>query len=276
MGNHFIAFLMVTALGVPADQLCGTLDPTNAQMRRAVREIEAAVQMHQELRIPWPNKITFPTVVHVPNPSVPDSKVTREIERVNKVFKPLGFQLELKGIRRYDTSDPLVQEYMRKCFSHWRVRRDFQRMASEDPRTTLNIYTCDPVPWENSVAMAYLPWDYPEGSFWHGITLEDEQGWPYLEHELGHYLGLLHTFRGGCTDPNDWIVDTPAQRKPFLNTCPERRDSCKRKRTPGLDPVRNFMGYAGYRCVDHFTDDQQLAMLYSAMAYRPTIWALSQ
>ena len=47
-------------------------------------------------------------------------------------------------------------------------------------------------------------------------------------------------------------------------------------RPPGLDPVRNFMGYAGYRCVDHFTDDQQLAMLYSAMAYRPTIWALSQ
>ena len=30
-----------------------------------------------------------------------------------------------------------------------------------------------------------------------------------LTHEVGHHLGLDHTFSGNCTNPNDGIDDTP-------------------------------------------------------------------
>jgi hypothetical protein len=83
-----------------------------------------------------------------------------------------------------------------------------------------------------------------------------------LVHEVGHWLGLFHTFEGGC-EVSDGISDTPKEKEPFLGCgdmedFPIGRDSCPSD--SGADPFSNYMNLADDRCMFEFTPDQVLVM----------------
>jgi hypothetical protein len=78
-----------------------------------------------------------------------------------------------------------------------------------------------------------------------------------MTHEVGHFLGLLHTFQGACavspTNGGDYCADTPAVSTPNFG-CPAGTDSCT---SAGVDMIENYMDYTDDTCMNIFTINQK-------------------
>lgn len=73
-------------------------------------------------------------------------------------------------------------------------------------------------------------------------------------HEVGHWLGLYHTFQGGCDGRGDRVADTAPEAAASFE-CARGTDTCRHR--PGRDNVDNFMGYTVDDCKSHFTRGQR-------------------
>lgn len=153
-----------------------------------------------------------------------------------------------------------------------------KRALAWNPRRYLNIYTNDAA---GSLGYATFPSQsagQPEDGvvlLWTSVGRDAPLGGEYDQgrtatHEVGHYLGLFHTFQDGCGSSaspytsGDRIADTVAHSSPDYE-CVARASTCG---GGGMVPVDNYMDYPPDACMTGFTAEQVNRMRCSLANYR--------
>jgi hypothetical protein len=151
---------------------------------------------------------------------------------------------------------------------------DMKRALRRGDARRLNVYTGS-LP-DGSLGFTYFPNRYKsqpsldgvmlwEDSLPGGSAAERHNEGHTLDHEVGHWLNLFHTFQDGCSRKNDRVADTPPEEFSSSN-CPNFvKDTCT---APGVDPVHNYMDYSDDGCTNRFTPGQSRRMTNSWYRWR--------
>ena len=253
---------------------CATPIPSLERTEQIQREMDAWLRAGGYIR--EKATVIIPVAVHVVAhddgyADVPDNQIDAQMQVLNDAYNGTGFGFTLASVdRTYNTK--------------WSTHRYGSRQAALmkealaiDPATTFNLYFCDL--GAGLLGYATFPDMYPEDSYMHGVvcvysSLPGGTFVPYNEgdtatHEVGHFLGLYHTFQGGCPLPGDYIDDTAPEASAAFG-CPEGRDTCV---GGDVDPIHNFMDYTDDYCMDRFTADQSTRMNEQMALYRPTMFS---
>jgi hypothetical protein len=241
-------------------------------------EAEAAIGEFQRLfgaeasaTTAWSIPVRFHVVYNPSNNAgnISNTMINNQISVLNAAFQGTGFSFTLASVDRTGN-----KKWFTGCYSSGTERQMKQALAI-DPANNLNIYTC--APSGGILGYAYLPPTFPESNYRHGVvllhsSLPGGSAAPYNlgdtgTHEVGHYLGLDHTFEGGCAAPGDSVADTPAEASPAYG-CPVGRNTCS---SAGLDPIENFMDYTDDTCMDEFTAGQTSRMQAMVSTYKPSL-----
>jgi hypothetical protein len=191
---------------------------------------------------------------------VSDRQIEEQIAVMNLAFAGFydgaetGFRFRLAGVTRTVNAEWFAQET-------FEAEVAMKSALKRGDATTLNVYSTS---GGGFLGWAYYPsivaqrqYQVLDGVVIHFDSVPGGKIRNYnlgftAVHEAGHWLGLAHTFEGGCFGKGDEVDDTPAEATP-TSGCPVDKDTCT---APGLDPVHNFMDYSYDACYEEFTPGQ--------------------
>ncbi|TCO62156.1 zinc metalloprotease [Actinocrispum wychmicini] len=222
-------------------------------------------------------QVKIPVYVHVVSTGdtgkITDDTVRKQIAVLNNNFgAATGFAFVLRGTDRTDNQNWF------QAVTASPAEKAMKTKLHKGRAGDLNLYFNNPgykAPGDGKLlGIATWPKDYASSAALDGVvvkynTVPGGAFKPYDQgktatHEVGHWLGLYHTFQGGCEAPGDEVDDTPYEAEPAAG-CPQGQDSCP---APGTDPVHNYMDYSDDSCMTTFSPGQAQRAADHWAAYR--------
>ncbi len=229
--------------------------------------------VNREVRPRLASRVNIPVYVHVIKGKHRGERVPAGPRKVRGLIATLnramaGGQSQFSTPLRYRFTLKKIDYTKRDGWHHAYLfgprDRKAKRALHRGNARTLNLYINGGGPTGQPVlGWARFPWYYSSSPLLDSVTVNTAamrggkaKGYNLNDtvvHETGHWLGLLHTFQGGCSAKGDLVADTPAEAEPSFG-CEGRRDTCADD--PGFDPVRNFMDYSLDSCMNRFSAGQ--------------------
>ncbi|CEJ90352.1 hypothetical protein VHEMI06143 [[Torrubiella] hemipterigena] len=262
---NYIALLAATASAGAFDPLaiseCGTPSPSNEHLS-ALQEMAANETIMADSDFAAQAVITIPTYIHVVASSnkvadgyISAATVKEQFKNLNNGYKNTGFQFSLKG------TDWTINQQWASNGNDLAMKKKLRKGNYK----TLNLYFQKDLQGLNGYC--YYPAKVTPNTdafFRDGcnvLTATAPTG-TTATHEVGHWMGLLHTFEGECNGAGDMVADTPACKKSWA--CQPGQDTCPNR--PGKDAINNFMAYGS--CRTTFSKGQAVRMKSSWNKYR--------
>jgi hypothetical protein len=254
---------------------CATPEPTSSEMAQVAAYLKAHEHELSQLAVGGQIKVAWHVIYSGSTGNIPQSQIDAQIAELNKAYSGFyggvntGYTFVLASVDRTNN-----RQWFAMTPGSSRETQAKNALAI-DPAHRLNIYSCRP--GQSLLGWAYFPWSYAENDKKHGVVIHYGSvpgGYlaPYnlggtADHEVGHYLGLYHTFQGGCASPGDYVDDTPYEAT-ATSGCPAGKNTCS---SPGDDPIHNYMDYSDDACYTNFTAGQDARMDAAVPLYRPSL-----
>lgn len=221
---------------------------------------------------------TIPVYFHVinkgsgvSNGDITDTAISDQINVLNAAYASTGWTFVLAATDR--TTNSTWYNGCATTSTETSMKNALRQGTADD----LNLYSCNPS--GGLLGWATFPSSYASSPKYDGVvilysSLPGGSAAPYnlgdtATHEIGHWMGLYHTFQGGCaknaSTGGDLVSDTPAEKSAAYG-CPTGRNSCAS--ITGDDPINNFMDYTDDSCMNTFSSVQDTRMDSQFSTYR--------